>query len=81
MRRLQERMNIPKKKVMTGIAIRSPRSRVADVSRFEYFGKLRHRHLCGTIRFFHDYVAPVEALAVFNDGTEFPGLSGRKGLP
>jgi hypothetical protein len=74
-------MAIPKKKVMTTIAIHSPRSRAADVSRFEYFGKFRHRHLCGTIRFFHDYVAPVEALAVFNDGTEHPGLPARKGLP
>jgi hypothetical protein len=79
-RRLQERMAIPKKRALTSIAINSVRIRMADITRFEYFGKFRHRHLCGTIRFFHDYVAPVEALAVFNDGSEEPGLAARKGL-
>jgi mannosyltransferase OCH1-like enzyme len=80
-RRLEERMNIPRLKIMTNITISSKELKYADVSQFEYYGKFRYRHICGTIKFYQDYVAPVEAMAVFNDGREEPGLAARKGMP
>lgn len=74
-------MEIPKKRVITNVTIISNRFKFVDTSKHEYFGKLRYRHICGTIRFYQEYVSPVEAMAVFNNGKEEKGLASRIGMP
>jgi hypothetical protein len=78
-RRLEEFMAIPKKRLQINITIHAKTLKTVNMQHFENYGKLRYRHICGTIQFYQEYVAPVETMAVFNDGQEFEGLSSREG--
>lgn len=58
-RRLEEHMTLPKKRLQLDITIHTNNIKTVNMRHYENYAKLRYRHLCGTIQFYQEYVAPV----------------------
>ena len=74
-------IDIPSKKILTGLAINGNSIKTVNTSRHEYSSKLRTATMCVSVNRFTTERVNIKNLVVYNNGREEKGLESRKGMP
>lgn len=74
-------IDIPTKKIISGITINGNNIKKVDTSRYEYEGKFITISMCVTVNRFLVERVDIKNLVVYNNGREEKGLQSRKGMP